>query len=114
MAIQKNLSASTNKFDGVVAKLDEEEAAAQKRSEKVVKNLAGGVKTRVVIDKNGRKRTIRVKEKEETKNLPLYLPLSMYNELSEIADEEGINKNILIRQVLSEYFKERRHNGISE
>lgn len=109
MAIQKNLSASTNKFDGVVAELNEEEAAAQKRSEKVVKNLAGGAKTRVVIDKNGRRRTIRVKETEEKKSFPLYLPISMFDELTEIADEECVSKNTLIRQILADYLKKRRH-----
>ena len=41
-----------NKFDNVVADLDEQEAIAQKKSEKVVKAITGnGAKTKEIHDK---------------------------------------------------------------
>lgn len=106
MAIQRDLTAADagkNKFDEAVEQINAEEEASQKRSEQVVKDLAGSPKTRVVIDKNGRQREIRVRKPKERKVLPLYLPIDVYNKLDEVAVREETNKNVLIRKLIQDF-----------
>ena len=71
MAIRKE-----NKFDNAVAELNEQEAVAEEKSQKVMKNISGGNKTKTIIDKNGRERTVKVAEKRKT--LPVYIPEKLY------------------------------------
>ncbi|MBQ5562120.1 MAG: hypothetical protein IIT39_01880, partial [Clostridia bacterium] len=73
MAIRKE-----NKFDTVVAELDEQEAAERKKSEKVIKTISGGNRTKTIIDKNGRSRTVKVTEKRKT--MPVYIPETLYEQ----------------------------------
>ena len=77
MAIRKE-----NKFDNAVAELNEQEAVAEEKSQKVMKNISGGNKTKTIIDKNGRERTVKVAEKRKT--LPVYIPEKRYEQLDAI------------------------------
>ena len=61
MAIRKE-----NKFDNAVAKLNEQEAIAEEKSQKVMKNISSGNKTKTIVDKNGRERIVKVAEKRKT------------------------------------------------
>ena len=55
MAIRKE-----NKFDNAVAKLNEQEAIAEEKSQKVMKNISSGNKTKTIVDKNGRERIVKL------------------------------------------------------
>ena len=57
MAIRKE-----NKFDNAVAELNEQEAVAEEKSQKVMKNISGGNKTKTIIDKNGEFSRLLLKE----------------------------------------------------
>lgn len=103
MAIKKR----ENKFDGAVAELDKQESIAREKSEKVVKNIAGkGVKTKTIVDKNGRTREVKIAEKRKT--LPVYIPESLYIQFDEITTSYGISNNAAICQMIREYVIEKK------
>lgn len=97
MAIEK-----VNKFETAAAELDQEETAAKEKSEKVIKKIAGqDENTRMITDRNGRKR--RVKVKEERKTFPVYVPMSLYKKFDEITTMYGISNNAAICQMIRDY-----------
>ena len=96
-----------NKFDGAVAELNTQEELAREKSERVVKNIAGrGGKTKVIVDKNGRKREVRVTEPRKT--LPVYIPESLYEQFDEITTSYGISNNAAICQMIRDYVIEKK------
>ena len=100
MAIEKKTR--VNKFDNVVEELNQQEAESRVKSEKVVKNIAGkGTKTKIITDKNGRKREIKVTEKRKT--LPIYIPETLYEQFDEITRTYGISNNAAICQLIRDY-----------
>ena len=103
MAIKRE---KENKFDSVVAELDEQEAMAQEKSEKVVKAIAGGQQTRVVVDKNGRERVVKVTEKR--KALPVYIPESLYEQFDAITTAYGKSNNSAIVELIRDYVTEKK------
>jgi hypothetical protein len=105
MAIKKEIR--ENKFDDAVAELNAQEDAAREKSEKVVKNIAGkGVKTKTIIDKNGRKREVKVTEPRKT--LPVYIPETLYEQFNEITTTYGISNNAAICQLIRDYVTEKK------
>lgn len=91
-----------NKFDDEVEKLDEQEALANEKSENVVKQITGKcAKKKIIVDKNGRMREIKVVEKRKT--LPVYIPESLYAQFDEITTLYGISNNAAICQLIREY-----------
>lgn len=91
-----------NKFDNVVQELESQEELAQEHSHKVVSSIVGNNgKTRLVTDKNGRVREIKIKEKR--KPFMVYLPESVYSQLSDVLETEGKTRNGLIEQLIREY-----------
>lgn len=103
MAIRRE---KENKFDSVVAELDEQEAMAQEKSEKVVKSIAGGQQTKVVVDKNGRERVVKVTEKRKT--LPVYIPESLYEQFDAITTAYGKSNNSAIVELIRDYVTEKK------
>ena len=96
-----------NKFDGAVAELNTQEELAREKSDRVVKNIAGrGGKTKVIVDKNGRKREVRVTEPRKT--LPVYIPESLYSQFDEITKTYGISNNAAICQLIRDYVIEKK------
>ena len=105
MAIKKETR--ENKFDSAVAELNAQEDAAREKSEKVVKNIAGkGAKTKTIIDKNGRKREVKVTEPRKT--LPVYIPETLYEQFDEITTSYGISNNAAICQLIRDYVTEKK------
>ena len=104
MAIEKK---KENKFDNVVADLDEQEAIAQKKSEKVVKAITGnGAKTKEIHDKNGRVRVVKVTGKRKT--MPVYIPESMYEQFDAINTAYGKSNNSAIVELIRDYVTEKK------
>lgn len=101
MAIRKE-----NKFDTVVAELDEQEAAERKKSEKVIKTISGGNKTKTIIDKNGRSRTVKVTEKRKT--MPVYIPETLYEQFDAITTAYGKSNNSAIVELIRDYVTEKK------
>jgi len=101
MAIRKE-----NKFDTVVAELDEQEAAERKKSEKVIKTISGGNKTKTIVDKNGRSRTVKVTEKRKT--MPVYIPETLYEQFDAITTAYGKSNNSAIVELIRDYVTEKK------
>lgn len=98
-----------NKFDEDIAKLDREEAAVKEKSEEAVKRIVGNASasnTRVVVDKNGRKREIKVVEKRKT--LPVYIPESLYEQFDAITTAYGKSNNSAIVELIRDYVTEKK------
>jgi len=101
MAIRKE-----NKFDTVVAELDEQEAVERKKSEKVIKTISGGNRTKTIIDKNGRSRTVKVTEKRKT--MPVYIPETLYEQFDAITTAYGKSNNSAIVELIRDYVTEKK------
>ena len=101
MAIKKE-----NKFDNAVAELNEQEAIAEEKSQKVMKNISGGNKTKTIVDKNGRERTIKVAEKRKT--LPVYIPEKLYEQFDAITTAYGKSNNSAIVELIRDYVTQKK------
>lgn len=104
MAIKKK---EGNKFDSIVEELNIQETKAQKKTNDVVKAIAGkDDQTKVIVDKNGRKRHVKVTEKRKT--LPVYIPMSLYEKFDEITTAYGMSNNAAICQLIRDYVTEKK------
>lgn len=101
MAIKKE-----NKFDKAVAQLNEQETAEREKSDKVLKTLSSGHKTKTVVDKNGRVRTIKITEKRKT--LPVYIPETLYEQFDAITTAYGKSNNSAIVELIRNYVIEKK------
>ena len=101
MAIRKE-----NKFDNAVAELNEQEAVAEEKSQKVMKNISGGNKTKTIVDKNGRERTVKVAEKRKT--LPVYIPEKLYEQFDAITTAYGKSNNSAIVELIRDYVTQKK------
>ena len=101
MAIRKE-----NKFDNAVAELNEQEAIAEEKSQKVMKNISGGNKTKTIVDKNGRERTVKVAEKRKT--LPVYIPEKLYEQFDAITTAYGKSNNSAIVELIRDYVTQKK------
>ncbi len=96
-----------NKFSKAVAELNAQEDLAKEKAGSVVKNIAGkGGKTKVIVDKNGRKREVKVTEPRKT--LPVYIPESLYQQFDAITTSYGISNNAAICQLIRDYVTEKK------
>lgn len=103
MAIKKK---NENKFDTAVAELDEQEALAKEKAEKVIKTISGGNKTKTIVDKNGRERTVKVTERRKT--LPVYIPETLYEQFDAITTAYGKSNNSAIVELIRDYVTEKK------
>ena len=101
MAIKKE-----NKFDNAVAELNEQEAIAEEKSRKVMKNISSGNKTKTIVDKNGRERTVKVAEKRKT--LPVYIPEKLYEQFDAITTAYGKSNNSAIVELIRDYVTQKK------
>jgi len=101
MAIKKE-----NKFDNAVAELNEQEIIAEEKSRKVMKNISGGNKTKTIVDKNGRERTVKVAEKRKT--LPVYIPEKLYEQFDAITTAYGKSNNSAIVELIRDYVTQKK------
>lgn len=103
MAIKKE---KENKFVDAVAELDEQEAIAKEKSEKVIKAISGGAKTKTIIDKNGKARIVKVSEKRKT--MPVYIPETLYKQFDAITTAYGKSNNSAIVELIRDYVTEKK------
>ncbi len=103
MAIKKK---NENKFDTAVAELDEQEAIAKERTDKVIKTISGGNKTKTIVDKNGRERTVKVTERRKT--MPVYIPETLYEQFDAITTAYGKSNNSAIVELIRDYVTEKK------
>ena len=94
-----------NKFDSAVAELNEQEEAAGEKAEKVIKSMTGGVRTKTIVDKNGRTRNVRVSEKRKT--MPVYIPESLFEQFEAINTAYGKSNNSAIVELIRDYVTEK-------
>lgn len=91
-----------NKFDAAVEELNQQETAAQEKSHAVLKSIAGETAdTKLVHDKNGRIRKLKVKE--QRKAFQVYLPLSVFNDFDDMVSSQGLSRNSAIEQLVRGY-----------
>ena len=102
MAIKKE-----NKFDNAVAELNEQEAIANEKSQKVLKTISGGSKTKIIVDKNGRSRTVKVSEKRKT--MPVYIPETLYEQFDAITTAYGKSNNSAIVELIRDYVTQKKN-----
>lgn len=96
-----------NKSDGAVAKLNAQEEIARGKPGNAVKNTAGkSGKTKVIVDKNGRKREVKVAEPRKT--LTVYIPERLYEQFDEITTMYGISNNAAICQLVRDYVMDKK------
>lgn len=103
MAIRKE---KENKFDSAIAQLNKQEAAAEEKAGKVIKSITGGNGTRTIVDKNGRKRNVKVAEKRKT--LPVYIPAALYEQFDAITAAYGKSNNSAIVELIRDYVTEKK------
>ena len=101
MAIKKE-----NKFDNAVEELNKQEAIAEEKAQKVMKNISSGSKTKTIVDKNGRERTIKIAEKRKT--LPVYIPEKLYEQFDAITTAYGKSNNSAIVELIRDYVTQKK------
>ena len=104
MAIKRE---KENKFDSAVAELNEQEAAAEEKAGRVMKNMTGANGTKTIVDKNGRERTVKVTEKRKT--LPVYIPETLYEQFDAITTAYGKSNNSAIVELIRDYVTEKKN-----
>lgn len=110
MAIKKS-EEKKNKFDAAVEELNEQEAVAKEKAEKVVKKIAGnGAKTRTIEVKrqDGTVSTREIKVTEKRKTLPVYIPETMYEQFDAINTAYGKSNNSAIVELIRDYVTEKK------
>ena len=101
MAIKKE-----NKFDNAVAELNEQEAIAEEKSQKVMKTMSGGSKTKIIVDKNGREINVKIAKKRKT--LPVYIPEKLYEQFDAITTAYGKSNNSAIVELIRDYVTQKK------
>ena len=71
-----------------------------------MKNISGGNKTKTIVDKNGRERTVKVAEKRKT--LPVYIPEKLYEQFDAITTAYGKSNNSAIVELIRDYVTQKK------
>lgn len=104
MAINRK-NKTENKFEKNIDEINAQESEAQEKSDRVVKEIAGTSQgtgnTKLIHDKNGRVRKIKIKEPR--KAFQVYLPETVFNKLNNVLEENGKSRNGLIEELVREY-----------
>lgn len=99
MAIKRKTT--ENKFETVAAELDAAEELQSQTTRQVVSHLSGDGKRRIITDRTGRTRTVRVAEKR--KSFPVYVPESLYEKFTLKCENEGTSMNSAICKMIREW-----------
>ena len=67
--------------------------------------MTGGVRTKTIVDKNGRTRNVRVSEKRKT--MPVYIPESLFEQFEAINTAYGKSNNSAIVELIRDYVTEK-------
>ena len=101
MAIKRK---TENKFEGVAAELNAAEARQKSAARQVVSRLSSDGKSRIITDKTGRVRVVRVPEKR--KSFPVYVPESLQSKFVEKCQSEGLSMNAAVNRLIREWVGE--------
>lgn len=105
MAINKG---KVNKFMQEGEELDKKEEQEKEKSKKVVNNITGGRKTKVIKYGNGNQRVVKVSESRKT--LCVYIPESLYEQFDAITEITKKSKNSTIVELIRNYVEEMNGN----
>lgn len=90
------------KFELAGEALNEHELLDKEKTKNVIQKLAGVTgEMKMIQDKNGRVRRVRVKEPR--KAFQVYLPISVYEQLDDILKKNGKSRNSVIEELIREY-----------
>ena len=94
------------KMEEALDKLEKEQNESQQKSKNVINSIAGrnSKKTKLIHDKNGRVREVKIKEPR--KAFQVYLPESIFEKLSTVLDANGKSRNGLIEELIRNYLEE--------
>ena len=101
MAIKRK---TENKFESVAAELNAVEAQQKSAARQVVTRLSSDGKSRIITDKTGRTRVVRIPEKR--KSFPVYVPESLQEKFSEKCQSEGMSMNAAICRLIRQWVGE--------
>ena len=102
MASLKEKKVKENKFDSIVTELDKKENEAKVKADTVIKAITGqGTGTKIITDRNGRTREIKISEKRKT--MPVYIPESLYEKFDAITTAYGKSNNSAIVELIRDY-----------
>lgn len=114
MAIKKDVSREKErKLNQAIETLNKEEVTDREKTKKVIQKISGkdSPATRIIHDKNGRVRTVKIPEKR--KSLSIYVPQSLYEQFDKLTTYYGTSNNGEICRMIREYV-ENRKNILSE
>ena len=66
-----------------------------------------GSKTKIIVDKNGRSRTVKVSEKRKT--MPVYIPETLYEQFDAITTAYGKSNNSAIVELIRDYVTQKKN-----
>ena len=101
MAIKRK---TENKFESVAAELNAVETQQKSAARQVVSRLSSDGKSRIITDKTGRVRVVRVPEKR--KSFPVYVPESLQSKFVEKCQSEGLSMNAAVNRLIREWVGE--------
>ena len=101
MAIKRK---TENKFEAAATALKAEEETQSSRTRQVVSRLSSDGKSRIITDKTGRVRVVRVPEKR--KSFPVYVPESLQEKFSEKCLAEGLSMNAAVNRLIRDWVGE--------
>lgn len=91
-----------NKFESAEKVLNEHENLEREKAKKVIQSLTGDSgDVKIIQDKTGRVR--RVKVKEPRKAFPVYLPVSVFEQLEDVLKKNGKSRNSFIEELIRDY-----------
>lgn len=101
---KRDREAKQEKLDQAVQQLDAVSAEQQEHTHHAIRAITGEESgTRTIIDKNGRARTVKVKEQRKT--MPIYLPQSIYDAFDEIVAAKHRSRNGVIVELIQDYIE---------
>lgn len=100
MAIKRR---NENKFEAVAEELNEHEEQSN-ATRQVLTRLSGDGKSRIITDKTGRTRVVKVPEKR--KSFPVYVPESLQERFAEKCEREGVSMNAAINRLIRDWVGE--------
>lgn len=101
MAIKRK---TENKFESVAAELRSGEEAQSSRTRQVVSRLSSDGKNRIITDRTGRTRVVRIPEKR--RSFPVYVPESLQEKFVEKCQSEGMSMNAAVNRLIRDWVGE--------
>lgn len=101
MAIKRK---TENKFEAAATALKAEEETQSSRTRQVVSRLSSDGKNRIITDKTGRTRVVKIPEKR--RSFPVYVPESLQEKFVEKCQSEGVSMNAAVNRLIRDWVGE--------